>query len=376
MPKIIIHGSTLGSNFGDCLFAQLFYDECRKNNNGETLFYENKFPIKNDAVALSEHFRKAMNYNGKCTFKDVRNCDGMIFMAGGYFGETTSSLKEAFIRYYKHVKLGLYAIWFKKPLAIIGVGAGPVSRNFLLKGIKKVFNHASVITVRNDESKEFLEKIGVNKKIYVTADAAQVVSAENVKPLDDKLKAQIEKSCGNEKILLLHCVTPIAQMKIMEEKIIPGINKFLDKHSEYGVVLTVDQCSSDRTKELKELAQGLHTDKTYVYQYENPQKMMDLLNYADFVVTTKLHVGIVSCSLSKPVVSFPFNSRKIERYYKQIGESDRCRPIRNVSSDDAGKVIEKYYDKPVVLSQEILGAAKLNYDLMDKFIKSLDRKDK
>ncbi|MGN0594738.1 MAG: polysaccharide pyruvyl transferase family protein [Hominimerdicola sp.] len=376
MPKIIIHGSTVGSNFGDCLFAELFYKECKKNNKGQTLFYENKLPVKNEVVALSEHFKKAMNYTDKCTFKDVRSCDGMIFMAGGYFGETTTSLKEALLRYYKHVKLGLYAIWFKKPLAIIGVGAGPISHKFLVKGIKKVFNHASVISVRNDESKEFLEKIGVNKKIYVTADAAQIVSKENAQPLDEKTRKEIEKNCGTEKILILHCSLSAAQIKIMEEKIIPGLNKFLDNHKDFGVVLTVDQYSAGRKTELDEIAKKLNTDKTYVYQYENPQKMINLINYADFVITSKLHVGIVSCSLSKPVASFPFNSKKIERYYKQIGESDRCRPIKNVSADEAGEVIERFYDKPVVLSQEILDAAKLNYDLMNKFIRSLDKKEK
>ncbi len=375
MSKIIIHGSTLGSNFGDCLFAQLFYEFCKEHYQGETLFYENKLPIKNDAVALSDDFRKAMHYDGKCTWKDVKTCDGIVFMAGGYFGETTSSLKEALLRHYKHIKLGLYAKWFKKPLAIIGVGAGPISRKFLLRDMVKVCNHADVITVRNAESKTFLEQSGVKTGIIVTADAAQVVDSAYAKPLSSQLEEELLSHCGKRKLVLLHSVTPLAQIATVKEKIVPALENFLKSH-DYGVVWTVDQCSADRTEALKDLAKAAGCQHFYLYRYQNPDEMISLLNRVDFVITTKLHVGIVSCSLHKPVVAFPFNSNKIVRYYKQIGCPERCLPIKNASVDEITEKIMQWYDKPVELPPAIREMSKRNFDELQKFMERIDNDKK
>lgn len=377
MPKIIIHGSTLGSNFGDCLFAKLFYDYCEDINPGQNLFYENKFPVRNEAVALSEHYRNVMKYYKKCTFRDVLNCDGIVFMAGGYFGETTGSLKEAVLRFYKYIKLGLYAIWFRKPLAIIGIGAGPLSHRFIRIGARIVFNHADIITVRNEESRTFLEQIGVRKDIIVTADAAQVVGKMPVEALHPEVEQAIRELCGERRIVLLHCVTPDKQLKVVEEKIIPAMNSFFEGCTdEYAVILTVDQCSLDKSKELKQLASKLNTERFYVYQYSDPKQMQALINISDFVISTKLHVGIVSCSMGKAVVAFPFNSTKICRYYSQIGESERCLPIKNAEIKDIEEVIRKFYGKKVALSNKVIGMAEENFIQLGKFIASMQERGK
>lgn len=367
MGNIIVHGSTLGSNFGDCLFAELFFARCEENYEGETLFYENSLPFKKEAVALSDHFREAIGYNNTCNFSNVRKAEGIVFMPGGYFGETTPSLKEAILRYYKHVKLGLYAKWFNIPLAIIGVEVGPLSRRFMRTGARIVFRHASVIAVRNVESKLYLQKLGIDKEIYVTSDAAIVIGGRTVESLNSEIMTNIKNVACGRRLLMLHCVTPDSQLEIVSKKIIPALNSFLVQH-DYSIVLTVDQCSLDRRKQLEHLKDQIDTDFVYIYQYKSPSEFVALINEMDCVITTKLHVGIVGSALHKSVVSVPFNSHKVPRFYNQIGYGDRCIPMKEASTTQVLELLLKYHDKNVELSNEIMEKAELNYRLLDDFL--------
>lgn len=370
MKKIIIHGSTIGTNFGDCLLAQIFYKECQKANNGENLFYDNKFPVKSYMFELSPFYKKQLNYDKSCHFSDVLSCDGIVFMAGGYFGETHNSLKEAVVRYYRHIKLGLYAKLFKKPLAIIGVGAGPISHGFIRRDLRKISNYARVLAVRNDESKDFLESIGVNNSIEVTADIAQVITPDYANELPAELQENIKRIFGDRKIILLHCVMPLNEIQEIREKIIPGLKKFLDEN-DYGVIIANDQCDHDRSAELEDLSRGLGEHRSMVYKYHSPTEMIDLLNTVDLIVTTKLHIGIVGCSLNKAVVSFPFNSTKILRYYNQIGYGEHCCPIKDANSDIVFNMLKRFCCIPISLPKDVRLAAKRNLVLLREFIESI-----
>jgi hypothetical protein len=53
--------------------------------------------------------------------------------------------------------------------------------------------------------------------------------------------------------------------------------------------------------------------------------MCSLIRSVDCVVTTKLHVGIVSTSYEKYIVSCPSHP-KTSRFYNQVGLSNNCFP--------------------------------------------------
>lgn len=370
MGKVIIHGSTIGTNFGDCLLAQIFYKVCKENYTGTTLFYDNKFLIKSEQFELSPFYKRVLDYHENCGFRDVLDCSGIIFMAGGYFGETGNGLKEALVRYYRYIKLGIYAIIFRKPIGIIGIEAGPISHGFLRRGIKRICNHSKILVVRNDDSADFLKSIGVNKPIKITADIAQILTKENVKPISIKLKSDIENVTKGRKVILLHCVLPKSEIEIIQQKIVPALKRVIEE-DDYSVIISNDQCDVDRTAEMSAIAEELGLERCFVHTYQGPDEMISLLNYVDCVLTTKLHVGIVGSSLGKPVISFPFNANKITRYYSQIGYREHCDPIRNTTPDKAYEMIKKYKDTPIILPGDIRAAANENLSYLREFLSKL-----
>lgn len=371
MNNIILHGCTFGSNFGDCLFAKLFYDECERVNPGYNKLYDNKFIIKNSEFRLSEHYRNYINYHKKCRFIDIIKCKGIVFFGGGYFGETTNSHKEAIIRYYRYLKLGLFARLLKKPVAIIGVEAGPISVKFLKKSIKKLFNYADIVAVRNTDSAKFLKEIGVKNNVIITADPAININ-KDIKPDEDKTVQEIRQIFLDKKILLFHSITNTTYLKLVEFKVIPALNKFLMDNPEYGVVFTYDQVTStEKIDELKSLAKKIENTKVYINSYKDPTKLINLIEISDLIITTKLHVGIIGSSLSKSVISIPFNSNKILRYYDYINESGRCTPIKETDENTIYNQLNKYNGVNINLSNDLIMKSKENYDLLDHFINSI-----
>ena len=101
---------------------------------------------------------------------------------------------------------------------------------------------------------------------------------------------------------------------------------------------------------------------TVGYKYSTSHDLVSLLNECDLVITTKLHVGILSASLGKSVLAFPTHREKVERYYKQIGESGRCLSLKKVNYDIVFNMLENYHDKKIVLSNEILKKAMKNLE--------------
>ena len=75
--KIILHGATNGSNFGDFLFADIFYNkvlEC--NENGENVFFE--FP----KYGIGDFFRNELGYTHKQTVGDILTADMLVYISG------------------------------------------------------------------------------------------------------------------------------------------------------------------------------------------------------------------------------------------------------------------------------------------------------
>ena len=118
--NIILHGATNSSNFGDFLFAKMFYDRLEKINNGKNKFYE--FP----KLGIGDFYRIYIPYDKKQKIKDLKNADLLVYFSGGYFGESNSSLKETFIRYVRYFMIGKYFCKKKKKIAIINkIGKTP-----------------------------------------------------------------------------------------------------------------------------------------------------------------------------------------------------------------------------------------------------------
>lgn len=342
--KILLHGAINYSNFGDFLFAKIFYEHI-KSSGKEVEFYSHP------KYGISAFFCKYLAYQpSEKNYKtQMKHCDALVFIPGGYFVECS---KKDILSRLKHIKRyflpALYFIKKGKPIYILGVGAGPFGKGLYRKLALKVLNHAEVIHVRNEESKQYCLELGVTKDIKVTADTALLI--KDFMPAHDTAPAH-----PSNKKFMLHLSAGHSTAQRMMAHIVPAVKAFLTKNPEYQLCFVTDGLS----------AKSLQEEYTAVFRefhpislpYDDPMKLCSHLAAASIVVTTKLHVGIVSSVLGRSVFSFPAVPEKTLRYYRQIGEADRCIPLTQVTSEDVLALLESKQDTGICVPQALTDLA-------------------
>ena len=116
-------------------------------------------------------------------------------------------------------------------------------------------------------------------------------------------------------------------------------------------------------------AKELLKDKCIILGKLDIWQICAVLDRADLVLTTKLHVGIVSTALTKSVISF-YRDLKTLRYYSQIGEKGRCVELKSLTSEIVKNQLIKYFEQPVHIPENVVCSAKRNLKYMDYFIEN------
>lgn len=362
--KIMIHGATRGSNFGDILFSDIFYKVASNANpDGKIFFFEMGF------LGAKDFLKKELSYTEHQTFKDIFSSDMLLLISGGYFGERNNSFKENMLRFLSYVPLGMLFIIRRKPIIISGIGGGPLSNNILRNSMKLLMDKAKVVSVRDEETKDYFLEFGVTNDIIVTSDTAQIITQENLPVLDKKIREEISMLFSNKKIVLLHLYGSEEIDNVIFSKLVPPLENFLIDNSDYGLIVTTDYKFDINKYPVKKIF-----DKRipmYIYNYTSAWQLASLINKVDFLVTTKLHVGIIGSTLSKSVISLPMHAEKTRRYYKQIGEVERCVSLSEIDSEQITFMLEKYKNKPIKLSSDIIDKSWENIYLVEKEISKL-----
>lgn len=352
MKKIVLCGATQGSNFGDTIFAYMFYHYCVER------FPTTKFKF----TKVSKYTQTYLNVP-EADKKFLREADGLIFMSGGFFGEAHhENLRGALQRYIKYFRYGKFFMHRKKPIAISGVGAGPLTPKLLRKLAVAIFNYATVASVRDEESKTFLVDSGVTKPVMVTSDSAQVIQDPVFQVHLKTLAANLPLSTSKKNVLI-H-VSEAIDFSLYQQKVLVPIAQTLPHN--IRVIITNDVFN---TAELLKATAACFADfECVTYAYTDPFKFLALLANVDSIITPKLHVGILGATFKKPVISFPLHPEKTLRYYRQIGYPENSKSLFELDEYAVKRMINKLLWVPLVVDDTLLTLARSNFEMLNEFI--------
>lgn len=351
--KVLIVGATFNSNFGDLLFSHLFYDKCKEVGFEHVSFWQ--WPKH----VLCDFVRNELDYHEKISVWQALRYDALILQSGGMMGDriyTKNGVKLRFIRFF--IPTLLFTL-MRKPVYILGCGGGPLYSGRMRKMARFVWNRAKRITVRDEETRDYFLSIGVTHEIQVTSDTAQVITPQQL-PAFEK-SAELDNYLKGRK-MLLHVAHFPKKGDVQDSVILPAIREFLQAHPDYALVVTTDKAEkNDQTIAF------MNDKKDYLFcPYRDCYQLASLLNCANVIITLGLHMGIVGAALGKSVISFPHNYNKTHRYYKQIGESERCIPLTDVTQSLVLSQLEKFHSTHIVLSPQIRELAKRNLDIISE----------
>lgn len=355
--NILLHGATNKQNFGDFLFAYMFYNELSKDNN--VSFYESRL------FGISNFYREHLSYKKYENKKEQLDKDLLVYISGGYLGEKKKSFIKSIVRYFRYFWLGNKFIKKNKKVVFIGVGGSPIYYSWLRKKIVNIMKASKLIIVRDEKTKNYYEQLGV-KNIIVTTDT--VLSLDCEKAIENCKNENI-KRITDKNILLLHIYGSAGKDKKIIEDIIPAINKFTDKNENWHVIITNDNSLSENYN-IDLVLNTIKCKNKSFYNYSNPFDLLNLINKSSIIITPKLHVGITSCLLEKSVLSYPIDYNKTSRFYNQISENNRCVQIDNINSDLVYDMLEEYKDKNIKIDTELINKSKNNLKILKEYIET------
>ena len=129
--KIILVGALRYSNFGDILFAKLFYSRIRESHkDASVLLYET--PINR----VSAFCREELNYHEKAKSRDLKNADVLVYISGGYFANSFEKPLTKLLWHIRYARPGIMFSRKKKRIIVAGIGGGEFTWRFSANMVK------------------------------------------------------------------------------------------------------------------------------------------------------------------------------------------------------------------------------------------------
>ena len=355
---IQLHGAFETNNYGDLLLGKIFGEYLI--NKGHILL------IKGGCKEIYEFFGDKVVKKGRPVVA--------IFCGGGYLCDGNN-------RFTLHMIKTIYKEMFlcrirRIPYYIIGAGTKEFRNRLFRPFIKYSISGAQNIIVRNDLSKNDLEKINIHKKIKVTTDNVMALTVDYV---DNHIYEEVKRCIlshfdKRRKIVLIH-INSFAldgdnHINDGQELLMKAIWSFSKKNNEFNYLIVCDHPTELFINQCKVIAQGFDSNNSYLYIPDNISQMLAVIKLSDFVITTKLHVGITATAFHKSIVSFPIHPKTL-RFYAQLQMDERVMMLKDcVNIDNIINHISNYLTKPLDVKkiEEIHRRALYNFDYLDKIL--------
>ena len=343
---ISLHGSYFGNNYGDILLVNLFAKWIRHSCPDIAI----NMPLGSRSIAPD------LEYDMTGIMNLLRS-KALIFCGGGYFGEKPKHYQRWAIRnFLRHGIIGLMAVLFHIPFAIIGVEFGPISSCWFRRFCLWLARHASVIVVRNEESLAFLTSHGIQNAI---------LAADAVLTLSDVIKPNSEID-GKTKIVL--------HLPEYEGSLLPLIKSIVEKAKlvfpVFDLILISDSLTQwfDKPSFVTARAYLDQEGINYTVQpYKTCKELIHTVNSSQYIITTKLHVGITSLALGKNTFSI-WQHPKTPRLHRMANNEHNCVALSDIGSNIGNKLESFFRSSPFVLNQRLIELARVNRIELEHFL--------
>jgi len=228
----------------------------------------------------------------------------LLISGGGSLLQDVTSWKS--IGYYLSVML--IAKICRKKLVLYSQGIGPVNMKFNRILIKWIVNKADYISVRDEESKEELERLGIKKEIEVVPDP---VMAMTLSSEEEKGRVLLPNQ-DNKKRLGVY---------LRDWKVDSSFYKKVKKVLKWALnegweIVFVPMHHPDDIEIAREMSKEIPS--SLVYEGDNsPVNILSLTNTMDYILSMRLH-GLIMASVRKvPFIGLSYDP-KVDRFVQTL----------------------------------------------------------
>jgi len=321
--QLAIHGMLHSHNFGDVLLAAAF----RKWVLEVSPETEVVFPWARKEC-VDDILSHAPNASPQSSSLSART---PILFCGGQYVNDGNTVQGAYKRFRRIQAKGLLGRLRGARYAVLGIGIGPLG-TAAGKWLNTAFlRGADIVAVREQDSYDLAGELSVPKRKLALVSDAAIAYVREQEGLPKNAPA------ADDRVLLLH-------ISVANEGLVGGIKRYLknQKKTYSRILLTSDKLGKSP---ISDVHTSLMEDgiEAITCMYENHHALMNLINRADDVLTTKYHVGIVAGALGKRVCAIPWNYYKVQRFYDEVGSPEHCKPLAKAATDDVAVLLRQVF---------------------------------
>lgn len=328
MKNVLICGYYGFRNLGDEALlksvAKLF-NELDPGISVEALSYNVKYT--EDAIGVKGFSRKSLIK----LVQKIWKVDCVVFGGGSLLQDVTSSKS---LLYY--LGIILIAKIFRKPVAIIANGFGPVKNERNKTLVRLLLNRVNAISVRDEASMEKMRSIGISNEILLSSDITFLME-ETIKPLEEK-----EKVVGIS-LRPWH----------FDQEFIREVASFADAMVEKGYkVRFYPMKQPDDEKVSQEVMNRMEHECRLIRGAESPDQILKHMSECQLFVGMRLHGLIFATNLGIPCVAIEYDP-KVASFSKEAGiyNAGHCDYI---TKENLLKGIEKIEENLEVVTKKTL----------------------
>ncbi|MBP1762512.1 MAG: Polysaccharide pyruvyl transferase CsaB [Firmicutes bacterium] len=286
----------------------------------------------NPAKTMQLHKTRAVyNMNPCSVARELLTCDLLISGGGSIFQDVTSSRS---LLYY--ISVVLLARMLGKPVVFYAQGVGPVRRPFNRWVLGRVANHVSLITLRDQASREFMLKLGVRKPpLQVTADPVFALQTED-RIIEEILQRFPYLASGQARRLGVS-VRPWPALQGYQQNLAAVLDHF--KRAGFEIIFVPMDHHVDINE--SELVSSYMQEESYLIRDElTTAQHLALISQLDLMVGMRLHALIFAASCGVAFTGISYDP-KIDAFLDLFGKQ----PLAKSTKLMVAQIEELLYDQ-------------------------------
>lgn len=272
--------------------------------------------------------------------KAIKDSDIVICGGGSILQDVTSSRS---LLYY--LAIILLAKRMRKKVMFYGNGFGPITSSFNRRIVKYIIDKVDIITVRDYNSKELIQSLGVKNNITVTAD---VTFGMDLIPDKDLKQLFLDEGIIEGK---KYIGISVRRWKGQEryKGIIAATADYLQRRN-YNVIFIPMQYPED-IEISTEIANMMETEVKVLNNKYNPEEIVGIISGMELIIGMRLHSLIFATIVGVPMVGLEYEE-KINSFLKSIDQPSGGR-VEKLDQIHLWTVIDGVINKRQQLSNQL-----------------------
>lgn len=304
--KIALSGYYGFDNAGDEALLSAITSSIKKLRPSADFVVFSGCPKKTSAL---HGIRAVYHKNPWQVFRELLGADLLISGGGSIFQDVTSARS---LPYY--ISVVALAKLFHKPVIFYAQGVGPINRRLSKFLMRLVGNRVDLITLRDEDSRQFLWDLGVTRPpLLVTADPVFSLEPE---PADQaKIEPLLKTIRSGDKPLVGVAVRKWQALEGYQDR----LAKLLDELVTRGYqIIFIPMAYPDDVNESRRVAKLMREEAYVLDEHLGSQEHLALISRLDLMVAMRLHALIFAASRGIPFAGISYDP-KVDAFLKLFG---------------------------------------------------------